>query len=353
MTDLHSLKNAIKDKSIALGFSDCRFTSAAPPEALHKEAFEIWLQHGMQGEMKWIERGAEKRLNPQKILPGAKSAVVLAINYFDDSPLQNQNSTSDTDSAIIARYAQAKDYHDIIGDRLKLLSDYLDELTGVSSRSLWYVDTGPILERSFAQRAGIGFAGKHTNLISRSLGNWFFIAEILTQAEFPFDTGEKNRCGTCEACLHSCPTGALPKPFVLDSRKCISYLTIEHKGSIPEELRPLIGQRVFGCDDCLSACPWNKFAKRSSQMKEFARKDFKNSSLSEWLSLTDEEFRLKTRGTPLFRTKRPRFLRNVCIAMGNSGDKSHIPQLKKSALDEDPLIAEHASWALEILNKVD
>ncbi len=351
IVDFPSIKDQIKDEALSLGFSDCRITSAAPPEEIHKEAFGIWLDQGMHGEMKWIEKGAEKRLMPQKILPEAKSAIVLALNYSNETGYPKGKNVTASNAAVIARYAQASDYHDFIGDRLKSLSQFVDQLTGVESRSLWYVDTGPILERCFAQRAGIGFAGKHTNLISRNFGNWFFIAEILTQAEMHPDEAEKNRCGKCEACLNACPTGALPKPFVLDSRKCISYLTIEHKGSIPLDLRPKIGQRVFGCDDCLSVCPWNKFAKQASELQKFSREDFKNSTLSEWLSLSDQAFRKKTRGTPLFRTKRSRFLRNVCVAMGNSGDKSHIPDLMKAKLDEDSLISEHAAWAIDQLEK--
>lgn len=350
MEDLsgETIKSNLREKALELGFSEMRICAADAPDAIHNDSYQKWIDSGMHGDMGWIEKGGAKRLDPQLILSGAQSVIVVAFNYSPESG----GATLDTpaaDDGVIARYAQASDYHDFIGDRLKSLSQYLDALTGVNSRSLWYVDTGPILERSFAQRSGLGFAGKHTNLISKKLGNWFFVAEIITQALLPFDEGEVNRCGKCEACIDACPTGAIPRPFVLDARRCISYLTIEYRGSIPEELRPQMGQRIFGCDDCLAACPWNRFAKESREIREFMRPDLINPSLREWLAMDDPTFRTKTRGTPLFRTRRNRFLRNVCIAMGNSGNTAFIPDLQRASQDPDPLIAEHALWAINQL----
>jgi epoxyqueuosine reductase len=213
------------------------------------------------------------------------------------------------------------------------------------ARSLWYVDTGPILERDFAQRAGAGFIGKHTNVISRSLGNWLLLSEIITTAEIPPDSSERNRCGTCTRCLEACPTEAIVAPFKLDARLCISYLTIEFKGSIPIELRPKIGTRIFGCDDCLEACPWNRFAQAGHQLQ--ARPDLGAMELVPLLKITDAEFKTRFAGTPMLRSKRRGLLRNVCVALGNAGDSSALPNLEAAARDPEPLIAEHALWAIQ------
>jgi epoxyqueuosine reductase len=348
------LKKTIRDKALELGFSDCRFTTADPPEGEHLAALDQWLSDGSHGEMNWIARGRAKRRNPQLILPGAQSAIVLSLNYLHPTqsakaPGSGISPEYQQEQGVVARYAQYRDYHDVIGARLKDLSVFLDALTGVQSRSLWYVDTGPVLERSFAHRAGMGFVGKHTNLISRTQGNWIFLAEILTQAVIEADIPEKNRCGSCRRCLDACPTGALPKPFYLDARRCISYLTIEHRGSIPEELRPLMGQRIFGCDDCLEVCPWNRFARQSRTLADFFRSDLQSRTLSDWLTMDDTEFRAATRGTPLFRTRRSRFLRNVCVAMGNTRDPGYLGALEKAARNEDDLISEHARWAISAI----
>jgi epoxyqueuosine reductase len=209
------------------------------------------------------------------------------------------------------------------------------------------VDTGPLLERDLAQRAGLGFVGKHTNLISRQLGNWIFIAEIITTLELEPDAPEKNRCGSCSRCISACPTAAITAPFQLDARRCISYLTIELKNAIPLELRSAIGNRIYGCDDCLAACPWNKFAREGNLMKEHARTDLRTPDLLELLSLDNAGFKSRFAGTPILRTKRKGLLRNVCVALGNIGDETALPALKKAAEDLEPLIAEHARWAIE------
>ena len=209
------------------------------------------------------------------------------------------------------------------------------------------MDTGPLLERDLAQRAGLGFVGKHTNLISRQLGNWIFISEIITTAEFEPDAPEKNRCGTCSRCISACPTAAITAPFQLDARRCISYLTIELKGAIPVEFRPAIGNRIYGCDDCLAVCPWNKFAREGKLMKEHARTDLATPDLLELLALDNAGFKSRFAGTPILRTKRRGLLRNVCVALGNIGDETALPALQKAAEDSEPLIAEHARWAIE------
>ena len=335
------MKEAIRQRALELGFDDCRFTTAAPPGSAAQ--FQSWLGEKRYGEMAWIERNAPKRTDPQLVLPNARSVICLAISYHNESP---KSEIRNPKSGIIARYARYPDYHDLLADKLKALTAFVDECGGATTRSLWYVDTGPILERDLAQRAGLGFVGKHTNLISRKLGNWIFLAEILTTLELEPDAPEKNRCGSCSRCITACPTLAITAPFQLDARLCISYLTIELKGSIPVELRPLIRNRIYGCDDCLAACPWNKFAREGSLMQPQARADLETPDLVELLKLDDTGFKEKFAGTPMLRTKRRGVLRNVCVALGNVGDKTALPALRKAEEDYEPLIAEHARWAV-------
>ena len=333
------MRDAIRQRAAELGFDDCRFTTAAPPASAKR--FQGWLAGKQNGEMAWLERNAEKRVEPQKVLAGAKSVIALAVSYQIENP----------QSGVIARYARFKDYHDVLGERLKALTKFVDGLGGADARSLWYVDTGPVLERDLAQRAGIGFVGKHTNLISRKLGNWIFLAEILTTLELAPDAPEKNHCGNCMRCISACPTNAITAPFQLDARKCISYLTIELKGTIPVEFRKAIGNRIYGCDDCLAVCPWNKFAREGNLMKAHARQDLAAPDLVELLQLDDAGLKLRFAGTPMLRTKRRGILRNVCVALGNVGDETALPALEKAAHDPEPLIAEHASWALEQIRR--
>ena len=335
------MKAAIRQQALELGFDDCRFTDATAPASSGQ--FQNWLAEKKHGEMSWLERSAPKRADPQNILPGAKSIIVLAASYGNShSKLESENSKP----GIVARYARFDDYHEVLGDRLKALAEFVNQAGGTGTRSLWYADTGPVLERDFAQRAGLGFTGKHTNLISRRLGNWIFLAEILTNLKLEPDPPEKNHCGKCSRCLDACPTNAITAPFQLDARKCISYLTIELKGSIPVELRPAIGNRIFGCDDCLDACPWNRFAGAGALMKAHARSELDSPDLAGLLQLDDAGFKARFAGTPVLRTKRRGLLRNVCVALGNTGDESALTVLQKAATDPEPLIAEHARWAM-------
>ncbi len=336
------MKSAISLRARELGFDICRFTTAAPPESAPH--FQQWLAQGRHGEMGYLARSAQKRVDPCLVLPAAQSLVLLAINYaFPEVGALGQTHGT----GVVARYARYGDYHDILAPRLAELSGFLDQLGGPGTKSLWYVDTGPILERDLAQRAGLGFVGKHTGLISRDLGNWFFLAEIITTLKLDPDTPEKNRCGICTRCLSACPTEAIVAPFQLDARRCISYLTIELKGSIPIGLRPAIGNRIYGCDDCLAACPWNRFARQSTLMKEHKRTDLAAPNLVQLLELDDAGFKRCFAGTPMLRTKRRGLLRNVCVALGNVGDQDALPALRRAAQDPEPLIAEHAIWALE------
>ena len=335
------MKAAIRQQAAELGFDDCRFTTAAPPASAEK--FQRWLAGKQNGEMAWLERNAEKRVDPKKILADVKSVIVLAVSY-QNSEFRSQKP--EFPAGIVARYAQFKDYHEVIGEKLKALTQFVNQLGATPARSLWYVDTGPVLERDLAQRAGIGFAGKHTNLISRKLGNWIFLAEILTTLELEPDAPEKNYCGSCTRCLVACPTNAITAPFQLDARRCISYLTIELKGSIPLEFRAAIGRRIYGCDDCLAACPWNKFARAGNLMRPHARLDLAAPDLVKLLQLDDAGFKKYFTGTPMLRTKRRGLLRNVCVALGNVGDAKILPELRKASADREPLIAEHAQWAI-------
>jgi epoxyqueuosine reductase len=339
-----TLKERIRRHAHELQFDDCRFTSANPPEsAAHLQA---WLAKGAHGEMHYMARNAEKRTDLQKVLPGARTVISLATAYNAPHAPNAPRSHVPPPSGVIARYARFSDYHDVIGDRLKNLTEFINALQP-ATRSLWYVDTGPVLERDFAQRAGLGFIGKHTNLISRLLGNWTFLSEIITTLELEPDEPEKNRCGCCSRCITACPTQAITGPFQLDARRCISYLTIELKGSIPVELRPLIGNRIYGCDDCLAVCPWNRFGREGAMMKPHGRADLELPQLLELLALDEPTFKRKFAGTPILRTKRRGLLRNVCVALGNVGDTSCLPALERATHDPEPLVAEHASWAIE------
>jgi epoxyqueuosine reductase len=357
------MKAAIRQRALELGFDDCRFTTAAAPDSA--EQFQKWIAGKHYGEMAWLERNAPKRIDPQRVLTGARSVICLATSYVTERPLTPPLTPFDGErvaegrvrgflrpTGVIARYARFADYHDVLREQLKTLVDFIDTVADRKVRSLWYVDTGPVLERDLAQRAGLGFVGKHTNLISRQLGNWIFLAEILTTLELEPDAPEQNHCGKCARCITACPTNAITAPFELDARKCISYLTIELKGAIPVELRPAIGNRIYGCDDCLAACPWNRFAREGNLMKPHARNDLEQPELIELLQLDEAGFRSRFAGTPMLRTKRRGLLRNVCVALGNTGDASALPHLQKAAADPEPLIAEHARWGIGQITKL-
>ncbi|MFO1461596.1 MAG: tRNA epoxyqueuosine(34) reductase QueG [Verrucomicrobiota bacterium] len=338
--------DAVRRRAAELGFDACGITTAAAPES--GAAFRQALAEGRNGEMSWLARNVDRRTNPDLVLAGVRSVVLVAVSYAQGGadtrtspPIRPEGTRG-----VVARYARHLDYHDLLAAPLEALAEFTSGLGGEEDRSLWYTDTGPVLERDLGQRAGLGFVGKHTGLISRTLGNWFLIGEVLTTVELAPDRPDRNHCGSCTRCLEACPTGALPAPFTLDARRCISYLTIELKGSIPEEFRPLVGNRVFGCDDCLAACPWNRFAREGALMRAAARPDLERPDLVEWLKLDELEFRARFRGTPLFRTKRRGVVRNVCVALGNVGTAVDLPALRAAAGDAEPLVAEHADWAI-------
>ena len=327
-------KRNVKFIATKLGFDDCRVAPAR--RARHADEFLRWAAEGKAGDMKWLERDPERRTDPRNILPGAQAVVCLALNYYpgpaDPNPAYQ-----------IARYSWNEDYHDIIEEKLRDLDLAMKELGGTQR---YYVDTGPVLERDMATESGLGWNGKSCVQIHRRLGAWFFLAELITTLPLEPDTPTQNYCGKCIACIDTCPTNAITRPHHVDAPRCISYLTIEHKGSIPEELRPLIGNRLYGCDDCLAVCPWTRFAKASRDIRFHARTEVFEYQLRDFLALTDEQFRSLFRKSPIKRIKRNRFLRNVCVVLGNVGDSGDLPALEAAVETEDPLIAEHAAWAI-------
>jgi epoxyqueuosine reductase len=328
----------IKRWATELGFDDCRIATAK--RATHADAFDEWLADGRNGDMAWLERNPARRADPREVLQGCKSVICLAINYHTtESPFPEGHPADYR----IARYSWNDDYHDLVEKRLAEFDAKLKELGGTQR---YYVDTGPVLERDFATDSGLGWSGKSTVQIHRHLGTWTFLAELLTTLDLVPDEPFGDHCGKCTRCITACPTQAITAPHKLDARRCISYLTIENKGSIPMEFRRAIGDRIYGCDDCLDACPWNRFAKESREISFQARPAIFSHALRDFLEMDDEAFRTVFAKSPIKRIKRPRFLRNVCVALGNTGTTEDIPALRQAAQDPDPLIAEHAAWAV-------
>ena len=334
------MKTGIRALAKEHGFADCRFAKAAP--APHAIDYFSWLESGNHGEMAWLERDPARRADPGRVLPGAKTVLVLATNYFQGrNPRQHHGK--------IARYAWGADYHQIMLRNMVPIDAYLRDRSGCQK---CYVDTGPVLERDFAAASGLSWHGKSTMSLNERLGTWFFIGVILTTLEFEPDPPVKNRCGSCTRCIDVCPTRAITLPYQLDARRCISYLTIENKGPIPVEFRPAIGDRIYGCDDCLEVCPWNRFAQQTRETRFLLPTQLATLTLRQLAALTEDEFRDLFRDSPVKRIKRARFIRNVCVALGNVGTREDLAVLKQLASDPDPLIAEHATWAVEqILNK--
>ena len=332
----------IKTWAAELGFDDCRIAEAKV--ASHAEVFRDWIDQGRHGEMGWMERTPERRCDPREVLPGCRAIVCLALNYY---PGSSPFAMEHPGNYRIARYAWNEDYHGLIESKLRILNDRMGEIGGTQR---FYVDTGPVLERDFASDSGLGWNGTSTLQIHRKLGTWFFLAELLTTLELPADAPFGDHCGKCTACISACPTQAITAPRSLDARRCISYLTIEHKGSIPEEFRVAIGDRIYGCDDCLDACPWNRFAQKSREISFHAHAAVFEKRLRDFLDLDDGGFRALFAKSPVKRIKRPRFLRNVCVALGNTGNFEDLPALHRAAQDPDPLIAEHAAWAVARIN---
>lgn len=309
--------------------------------APHAEAFHGWLGEGCHATMDWLARDPERRCDPRQVLEGARSVIALAMNYYVPEAPPERGAVRGT----IARYARGRDYHNLIAKRLRKLDLRLREAGG---RQRCFVDSGPVLERDFAVLAGLSWHGKSTLALHPKLGTWFFLAAILTTLDLEPGLPMPDRCGKCTRCIDACPTGAIVAPYKLDARRCIAYWTIEHEGPLPAWLRPLLGSRIFGCDDCLDACPWNRFA-AASREADFAARPASCLPLRDYLSLTDEAFRRTFEGSPIRRAGRQGFLRNVCTALGNVGESGDIPALERAAGDDDAIVAEHAAWALERL----
>jgi epoxyqueuosine reductase len=337
------IDDKLKERALAEGFSAVGITR---PDAVPELAGRLaeFVAAGRHGDMGWMEERMGWRGAPDALWPEAKSVIMLAELYTPEhDPMA---VVGQPERGAISAYAQNRDYHDIVKKRLKRVGRWLIEEAGPETGIKVFVDTAPVMEKPLAQAAGIGWQGKHTNLLSRELGNWFFLGAIFTTLELEPDAPGRENCGSCTACLDVCPTDAFPAPFQLDARRCISYLTIEHKGPVDEDLRPLLGNRIYGCDDCLAVCPWNKFAAEAREVRYMARDDLAAPMLADLATLDDAAFREKFSGSPIKRVGRNRFLRNVSYAMGNSSDARHVPRLQELAREEDPVLAEAAQWAI-------
>jgi len=335
------LRAAIRAQAYALGFDAVGFAAPDLPRHL-QAAYRQYIAEAREGDMAWLACDPERRQSPRGLWPEAQSVIVLGMNYGpDEDPLAG---LARRERATISVYARHRDYHDLIKGRLKQLAGRLHQDLGAAVKV--FVDTAPVLEKPLAQQAGIGWQGKHSNLVSRRFGSWLFLGEIFCDLALAPDPPEVDHCGSCRACLDVCPTDAFPAPYQLDARRCISYLTIEHKGHIAAEFRAAIGNRIYGCDDCLAVCPWNKFAKVGSETRLQARDDLRAPALAELGRLDDGAFRARFAGSPIKRTGRDRFVRNVLIAIGNSGDAALAEIARERLSDSSPLVRAMAVWAL-------
>lgn len=338
------IKPALIEHARALGFSTLGITAADATRDAHQR-LTTFLDDGLHGEMDWLARDPARRADPRRLWSDARSIIMLGVNYGpDENPL---SILAQKDRAAISVYARGDDYHDLIKKRLKELARWLVANAGGDVKV--FVDTAAVMEKPLAERGGLGWQGKHTNLVSREFGSWLFLGAIFTTLDLPHDEAEIDHCGSCRACLDTCPTDAFPAPYKLDARKCISYLTIEHKGPIPHAYRAAMGNRIYGCDDCLAVCPWNKFAQRGHEAKLAARDNLRAPSLRELAQLDDAHFRALFTKSPIKRIGRDRFIRNVLIAMGNSGDAALATDATRLLDDENALVRGAAVWALSRL----
>jgi epoxyqueuosine reductase len=346
LNDPAAVKSVLREAARTHGFD---VVGVAAPDAIPqaKERFAAFLSEGAHGDMDWLARAPERRGDPRILWPDVRSIVMLGLNYGpDEDPLR---VLAQRERGTISVYARGDDYHDLIKKRLKALAGWLVDTAGGEVRV--FVDTAAVMEKPLAAAAGLGWQGKHTNLVSLEFGSWLFLGAIFTTLELPPDRAEGDHCGTCRACLDVCPTAAFPAPYRLDPRRCISYLTIEHKGPIPRALRPLIGNRIYGCDDCLAVCPWNKFAQAGREQKLAARERLRAPRLADLVRLDDAAFRTLFAKSAVKRTGRDRFVRNVLIAIGNAGDVSLALEAERLLADASPLVRGAAVWALGRLDR--
>ena len=335
------LRTFLDTEARKLGFDAI---AVASPDSipLAPSRLAAFVELGRHGTMDWMPETMLRRGNPKVLWPEVRSVIMLGMNYGPDT--DPMALLERKDRAAISVYARNRDYHDVIKGKLKELAQKFASRSGADVKV--FVDTAPVMEKPLAAAAGIGWQGKHTNLVSREFGSWLFLGAIFTEAELPADKAERDHCGSCRACLDACPTNAFPAPYQIDARRCISYLTIEHKGPIPHEFRKAMGNRIYGCDDCLAACPWNKFAKLASEAKLVAREDLKEPKIADLLELDDPAFRALFTGSPVKRIGRDRFVRNVLIAAGNSGDVILVEQVRALLDDPAPIVRGAAVWAL-------
>jgi epoxyqueuosine reductase len=340
MTHTPSLTDRIKAEARAAGF-DAVGIARAEVGAREQARLDAFVAAGEYGEMGWMADTHERRRDPQTLWPEARSVIVCAMNYGPEhDPMADLQHT---DRGVIAAYARNRDYHDLVKKRLKGVARWMH--AELDCQVKVFVDTAPVMEKPLAARAGVGWQGKHSNLVSREHGSWLFLGEIFTTLDLPTDAAETDHCGSCRRCLDICPTDAFPTPYTLDARRCLSYLTIEHKGPIPHEFRAPMGNRIYGCDDCLAVCPWNKFAETAREAAFIARDDLTLPKLSELAGLDDAAFRARFAGSPIKRTGRDRFTRNVLIALGNSGDAEALSAVTPLLDDASPLVRGAAVWA--------
>jgi epoxyqueuosine reductase len=340
---LADVKQQIAAKARALGFDAVGF-ARAELSAAQREGLAGYLAAGHHGSMGWMAARAAERGDPLVLWPAAVSVISLGMSYAPEGDALAGLKLRDAGN--ISVYARGRDYHDVIKGKLKHLAQFVAARGGGAKV---FVDTAPVMEKPLAQAAGLGWQGKHTNLVSRKHGSWLFLGEVLTTLEIAADAPGEDRCGTCSACMAACPTAAFPAPYQLDARRCISYLTIEHDGPIPEEFRVAMGNRIYGCDDCLAVCPWNKFAAAGREQKFFHRAEMVAPSLTELAALDDAGFRARFAGSPVKRIGRNRFVRNVAIAIGNAGAPELLPAAQALAADADPVVAEAGGWAVGML----
>ena len=338
------MKALIRDKALALGFDAVGFAAAELGPAARTRLADF-LAAGQHGDMGWMADRTEQRSDPRSLWPEARSVVALGLSYAPEGdPLAG---LAQPGRGNISVYARNRDYHAVVKGRLKHLAQFMVARLGPDVKV--FVDTAPVMEKPLAERAGLGWQGKHTNLVSRAHGSWLFLGEIYTSLEIAPDAPHADRCGACTRCQTACPTDAFPAPYRLDATRCISYLTIEHRGPIPHEFRQAMGNRIYGCDDCLAACPWNRFARATGEAKLQPRPDLATPDLAELAGLDDAGFRARFAGSPIKRIGRDRFVRNVLIAIGNSGEARLRPHAARLAADPDPTVADAAAWALDRL----